>query len=126
NSNPVATDTILSAQCNLRYQKPIKPPPIAIIPAIAVANIKITSQNVVSIINNSGCKMNIYGIIKAAIANFDAFTPVRIGAPPEIPVAAKAASATGGVISQQFQNRKQTYVPRAPESLLQADHSMLK
>lgn len=40
-----------------------------------------------------------YGIINAAIANFVAFTPVRIGSPPDIPVAAKAASATGGVIS---------------------------
>ena len=40
-----------------------------------------------------------YGIIKAAIANLDALNPVRIGSPPEIPVAAKAAKATGGVIS---------------------------
>ena len=40
-----------------------------------------------------------YGMINAAIANFEAFTPVCIGLPPEIPVDAKAANATGGVIS---------------------------
>ena len=40
-----------------------------------------------------------YGIINAAIASLVALTAVRIGAPPEIPVEAKAAKATGGVIS---------------------------
>src|SRR5699024_2398001 len=94
-----AIDIVLSIQCNLRYQNPIKPPPMAIIPAIAVTNIILISSKDVSIINNSGCKTNIYGIINAAIASLDAFAPVRIGAPPDIPVAAKAANATGGVIS---------------------------
>ena len=38
-------------------------------------------------------------MINAAIASFAECTPVLIGSPPEIPDAAKAASATGGVIS---------------------------
>ena len=47
----------------------------------------------------AGLNTNIYGMINAAIASFEATTPVLIGSPPEIPDAANAASATGGVIS---------------------------
>ena len=37
--------------------------------------------------------------MKAAMPSFDALTPVFKGSPPEIAEPAKAASATGGVIS---------------------------
>ena len=40
-----------------------------------------------------------YGIINAAMANLDDSIPVFIGSPPETPAAAKAANATGGVMS---------------------------
>src|SRR5699024_12101642 len=96
---PAATDIIRSSQLSLRYQKPISPAPIATIPTMAVNKIQLTSQKLVSIINNSGCNTNIYGMINAAIASLDAFAPFLIGSPWEIPVAANAASATGGVIS---------------------------
>lgn len=66
---------------------------------MAVKIIHSTPKKVVLIINNSGSITNIYGMIKAATASFEALIPVRIGSPPEIPVAAKAAKATGGVIS---------------------------
>src|SRR5699024_12765865 len=66
---------------------------------ISVNKTQPTSQIFVSIINICGCNTNIYGMINAAIASLDALAPVRMGSPPEIPVAANAANATGGVIS---------------------------
>ena len=83
----------------LLYQYPIIPAPIAIIPVIAVKTTQINLGIVVSIINSSGDSTNIYGMIKAAMANFAELTPVLIGSPPDTPAAANAASATGGVIS---------------------------
>ena len=61
-------------------------------PVNAVNKTQIKYKNVVSIINSSGDNTNMYGMIKAAMASFDAFTPVRIGSPPDTPEAAKAAS----------------------------------
>ena len=54
---------------------------------------------VVSIINIAGELTKIYGIRNAAIASFEACTPVRNALPPAIAEPAYAASATGGVTS---------------------------
>src|SRR5699024_2267970 len=81
------------------YQYPTMLAPMAIIPSSADIMMNVTSNAFVSIINICGWSTNIYGMMNAAMANLTAFPPVRIGSPPDIPVAAKAARATGGVIS---------------------------
>ena len=68
-------------------------------PSSAVSVVEISPNGVASIISRTGDRTNIYGMMKAAIASFDALMPVFSGSPPAMPDPANAASATGGVTS---------------------------
>ena len=69
------------------------------IPISAVTVVSMTEKSVALMPRISGERTNTYGIMKAAMPSFDALTPVFKGSPPEIAEPAKAANATGGVIS---------------------------
>ena len=68
-------------------------------PMRAVKVVSSRSRAVPSIISSTGDRTNMYGMMKAAMASFEALMPVLRGLPPEMPDPAKAASATGGVTS---------------------------
>ena len=71
----------------------------ATMPMSAVSVVMNRSSIVPSSINSTGDRTNMYGMMKAAMASFDALMPVLRGLPPAMPDPAKAARATGGVTS---------------------------
>ena len=78
---------------------PLTPPAIPNIPIRAVARATITVRGSASTKTSTGDTANIYGTRYAAKASFEASTPVLNGFDPAIPEPAKAANATGGVMS---------------------------
>ena len=78
---------------------PISDDERAIMPIIAVTRVVASAKGVASIIRMTGDSTKIYGMMNAAIASFDAFTPVFSALPPLMAAPAYAARATGGVTS---------------------------
>ena len=68
-------------------------------PMTEVTSTVMSDTGVASIMRTTGDSTKMYGMMKAAIASFEALMPVFSGLPPLMADPAKAARATGGVTS---------------------------
>lgn len=116
-SNPAQPARIRSNQYSFRYQKPIIPAPMPIIPVNAVNTTQMRYGIVVSIIRSSGDNTNIYGMTNAATANFDAFIPVRIGSPLKLQQLQMQLTQLAALCQQQFRSKIRKDVQAMPVRL---------